>query len=165
MTANQASIYLPFLRFDFNLPLVASSHILHPVVPITAMLPNTSCDLTRHFESERNDISIYNTLYGRAVDIVLSCLKRGQPEDNENLAKRQVADTKDYWQIALYYQFPDHLLNELMSCLVKNEDQFMAQLLIPINLCNLKQEDELHIYKDYRTDLQTHEEFTLELKR
>ena len=97
------------------------------------MLPNTfdlleavgECQtLTRHFETERNDISIYKCLYGGAVDIVLSCLRRGQPEDNENRAKRQVADTKDYWQIALHYQFPDHLLNELRGFLVKIEDHF-----------------------------------------
>ena len=130
------------------MPLVVWSHILHPVVPITAMLPNTSFDLleavgerqtlTRHFDTERNDISIYKTLYGAAVDIILSCLRRGQPEDNENRAKWQVADTKDYWQITLYYQFTDHLLSELRGFLVKNEDQLLAQLLIPINLCNIE---------------------------
>ena len=30
------------LRFDFILPLVVCSHILHPVVPFTAMLQNIS---------------------------------------------------------------------------------------------------------------------------
>jgi hypothetical protein len=30
-----------------------------------------------------------------------------------NHANPQVADTKDYWWIILYYQFLDHLLNEL----------------------------------------------------
>jgi len=39
--------------------------------------------LIRHFETERNDISIYNTLYDEAVDIVLSYLGRGQPVDND----------------------------------------------------------------------------------
>jgi len=42
-------------------------------------------------------------------------------------------------------------------------DRFMAQLLIPINLNKLKQEDELHICDAYRADLR--EEFTLEVKR
>jgi len=55
-------------------------------------------------------------------------------------ANPQVADTKDYW-------FLDHLLNELRDRFVK-----------------LKQEDELHIYDAYRPDLQTPQEFTLEVK-
>ena len=61
------------LRFDFILPLVVCSHILQAVVPITAMLQSISCDLIeavhecqtliRHFETERNEISVYNTKY------------------------------------------------------------------------------------------------------
>jgi hypothetical protein len=37
--------------------------------------------------------------------------------------------------------------------------------LIPINLSKIKWEDELHIYDAYRADLQTQQEFTLEVKR
>ena len=69
-----------------------------------------------------------------------------------------IADTKDY-------QFPDHLLNKLRDRLVKNAVRFLAELLIPINLNKLKQEDELHIHYAYRADLQTQQEFTLEVKR
>jgi|JYMV01.1.fsa_nt_gi hypothetical protein len=39
----------------------------------------------------------------------------------------------------------------------------MVQLLIPINLNKLTEEDELHMYDAYRADLR--EEFTLEVKR
>ena len=59
------------LRFDFILPLVICSHILHTVVPIVAMLQGISFDLIeavgecqtliRLVENERNDISVYNT--------------------------------------------------------------------------------------------------------
>ena len=56
-----------------------------------------------------------------------------------NRANPQVTDTKDYWRITLYYQFLDHLLNELRDHLMKNEDRFLAQLLILINLNKLKQ--------------------------
>jgi hypothetical protein len=45
-----------------------------------------------------------------------------------------------------------------------NADRFLAQLLIPINLNKLKQEDELHIYDAYRADLQTQQQFILEAK-
>jgi len=48
---------------------------------------------------------------------------------------------------------------------VKNGDQFLAQLLIPINLNKLKWEDELNIYDAYSADLQTRQEFTLKVKR
>ena len=42
----KSCVYLSaLLLFDFILPLVVCSHILHPVVPITAMLQNISCDL------------------------------------------------------------------------------------------------------------------------
>ena len=48
---------------------------------------------------------------------------------------------------------------------MKNGDQFLGQLLIPINLNKLKREDELHIYDAYKPDLQTRQEFTREVKR
>jgi hypothetical protein len=48
---------------------------------------------------------------------------------------------------------------------VKNGDQFLAQLLIPINLNKLKREDELNIYDAYSAYLQIRQEFTLEVKR
>jgi hypothetical protein len=47
---------------------------------------------------------------------------------------------------------------------VKNGDQLLAQLLIPINLNKLKREDELNIYDAYSADVQTQQEFTLEVK-
>jgi len=75
-----------------------------------------------------------------------------------NRANPQVADINYYW-------FLYHLLNELRCRLVTYADQFLAQLLIPINLNKLKREDELRIYNAYRADLQTLQELTLEVKR
>jgi len=54
---------------------------------------------------------------------------------------------------------------KLRDRLVKNADNFLAQLLIPISLNKLKREDELHIYDAYRKDLQTQQQFTFEVKR
>jgi len=54
---------------------------------------------------------------------------------------------------------------KLRDRLVKNADNFLAQLLIPISLNKLKREDELHIYDAYREDLQTQQQFTFEVKR
>jgi hypothetical protein len=41
----------------------------------------------------------------------------------------------------------------------------LLPLLIPINLNKIKREGELHIYNACRADLQTQQEFTLEVKR
>ena len=71
VTAHQAFIYLSFCDLKFILRLVVCSHILQAVVPITPMLNNISYNLIeavseyqaliRHFETERNDISVYNS--------------------------------------------------------------------------------------------------------
>ena len=69
--ANQSSIYLPFCEFDYILPLVVCSHILHVVVLIAAMLHIIFCDLIeavsecqiliRYLKTERNEM--FTTLY------------------------------------------------------------------------------------------------------
>ena len=56
------------------------SHISHVVVLIAAMLHIIFCDLIeavsecqiliRYLKTERNDISVYNTLHDEAVDLV-----------------------------------------------------------------------------------------------
>jgi hypothetical protein len=104
--------------------------------------------LIRYFETERNDISVYNTLYDEAVALVeqfgVVSSKPQTTGKQRNHANPQVTDTKEYWWIILYYQF---------------------------NLNKLKQEDELHVYNAYRADLQTQEiggtqeELTLESKK
>jgi len=91
----------------------------------------------------QNAISVYNTLYGGAVDLAVQfgvVSSKPRTADRQwNRANPQVADTKDC-------QFPGHLLNKLRDRLVKNEVRFLAELLTPINLNKLKQEDELHIW-------------------
>ena len=136
VTANQASIYLPFCQFDYILPLVVCSHILYVVVPIAAMLHIISYDLIeavsecqtliRYFETKRN-----GTLYDEAVDLVeqfdvVSSKPRTTAGRQRNHANPLVTDTKEYWRITLYYQFVDHLLKDLRDHLVKNEDRFLA---------------------------------------
>ena len=115
------------------------------------MLQSISCDLIealsecrtliRHSETE-NVISVYNTLYDGAVDLAVKfgvvSSKLRTAGRQRNRSNRHVADTKDYRRIILYYQFLDHLLNELRGRLVKNADRFLAQLLIPIHLKKTK---------------------------
>ena len=87
--------------------------------------------LIRYFETKRNGISVYNTLYDEAVDLVeqfdvVSSKPRTTAGRQRNHANPQVTDTKEYWRITLYYQFVDHLLKDLRDHLVKNEDRFLA---------------------------------------
>ena len=140
VTANQASIYLPFCQFDYILPLVVCSHILYVVIPIAAMLHIISYDLKqavsecqsliRYFETERNDNSVYKTLYDEAVALVgqfsVVSSKSRTTGRQRNHANPHVTDTKEYWRITPYYQFVDHLLKDLRDHLVKNEDRFLA---------------------------------------
>ena len=142
VTANQESIYLPFCQFDYILPLVVCSHILYVVIPIAAMLHIISYDLKeavsecqtliRYFETERNDNSVYKTLYDEAVVLVeqfsVVSSKSRTTGRQRNHANPQVTDTKEYWRITLYYQFVDHLLKDLRDHLVKNEDRFLAYM-------------------------------------
>ena len=62
-------------------------------------------------------------------------------------------------------RFLDHLLNELRDRLVNSEERFLAQLLIPHNLNNLKRENQLRIYRAYEPDLQPENQFLLEIQR
>ena len=86
-------------------------------------------------------------------NVVLSRLTRGQPGRQRNRANPQVAYTKDYWVL-------DHLLNELRDRLVKTKINFWHT----DQFKQTKQENEQHIYDGNRADLQTLEEFTLEVK-
>ena len=81
-----------------------------------------------------------------------------------NHANPQVTDTKDYTVLPVPRSHVKRFKGPFGEYGEK-QDRFLALLLILINLSKLKQEDELHIYDAYRADLQTHEEFTLELKK
>jgi hypothetical protein len=63
--------------------------------------------LIRHFETERNGISIYNTFHDEAVDIVLSFLSRGQPVDKQTTSGKIKSNRKraDKWTPELSLPF------------------------------------------------------------
>jgi hypothetical protein len=94
--------------------------------------------LIRYFETERNDISVYNTLYDEAVALVeqfgVVSSKPRTTGKQRNHANPQVTDTKEYWRIILYYQF---------------------------NLNKLKQEDELHVYDALQVPMSHKDEWVL----
>ena len=64
------------------------------------------------------------------------------------------ADTpKQYWKVALYYAFIDHMIMELESRLIKSENRFYAQYLPPRVIGNITNEQIATLYETYETDL------------
>ena len=48
------------------------------------------------------------------------------------------ADTpKQYWKVSLYFAFIDHMIMELESRLIKSENRFYAQYLLPRVIGNI----------------------------
>jgi hypothetical protein len=64
------------------------------------------------------------------------------------------ADTpKQYWKVSLYYAFIDHMILELESRLIKSENRFYAQYLLPRVIGNITNEQIATLYETYQTDL------------
>ncbi|CAC5389178.1 unnamed protein product [Mytilus coruscus] len=167
------------LRFDFILPLVIVNHILEAIVPLTSMLQGVSCDLVeavnkcqtliRVFENERNDIAVFNCLYDEAVELAehfgIIPSKPRTTGRQRNRANPAVVGIQDYRRVTLYIQFLDHLLNELRDRLVNSEERFLAQMLLPNNLKSLNRDHQIRIFRAYESDLQSEDQFLLEIKR
>ena len=102
-------------------------------------MSSKSQTLIRHFGTEKIYISIYNTLSDEAVDIVLSFLSPRTTGRQRYRANPEVADTKDYTVLPV----PRSLAERVKGPFGEIRD--LAQLLRPIKLSKLKQEDEFHI--------------------
>jgi hypothetical protein len=64
------------------------------------------------------------------------------------------ADTpKQYWKVSLYYALIDHMIMELESRLIKSENLFYAQYLLPRVIGNITNEQIATLYETYQTDL------------
>ncbi|CAC5416458.1 unnamed protein product [Mytilus coruscus] len=143
------------------------------------MLQGVSCDLMeavnecqtriRVFENERNDIAVFNCLYDEAVELAEHFeIVPSKPRTNgrqRNRANPAVVGIQDYWRVTLYIQFLDHLLNELRDRLVNSEERFLAQMLLPDNLKSLNRDHQIRTFRAYESDLQSEDQFLLEIKR
>jgi hypothetical protein len=58
-----------------------------------------------------------------------------------------------YWKVSLYYAFIDHMIMELESRLLKSENRFYAQYLLPRVIGNITNEQVATLYETYQTDL------------
>lgn len=73
--------------------------------------------------------------------------------------------TKQYWRIALYYPFLDHMVMELDSRLLKSEDRFLAEQFLSRFIDNITDNEEA-IYNTYQSDLMLSlEDFKREIAR
>jgi hypothetical protein len=77
------------------------------------------------------------------------------------------ADTpKQYWKVSLYYAFIDHMIMELESRLIKSENRFYAQYLLPRVIGNITNEQIATLYETYQTYLTCNlDEFKREIAR
>ena len=107
--------------------------------------------------AERLDESVWDEWYQSALDL-------SEPFDIvENMPRRcgrqttranHPADTpKQYWKVSLYYAFIDHMIMELESRLIKSENRFYAQYLLPRVIENITNEQIATLYETYQTDL------------
>ncbi len=67
----------------------------------------------------------------------------------------QIADPKAYWRVSLYNVFVDHLVQEITDRVMKNEDRFSAQLLLPPRLNELQDKQVSAIFDTFTDDLDT----------
>jgi hypothetical protein len=117
--------------------------------------------------AERLDQSVWDELYQSALDL-------SEPFDIvENMPRRcgrqttrtnHPADTpKQYLKVSLYYAFIDHMILELEleSRLIKSENRFYVQYLLPRVIGNITNEQIVTLYETYQTDLTSDVNFTL----
>jgi hypothetical protein len=63
------------------------------------------------------------------------------------------ADTpKQYWKVSLYHALIDHMIMELELRLIKSENRFYAQYLLPRVIGNITNEQIATLYETYQTD-------------
>ena len=178
---DKAGQYLASItRFEFVIALVVSEHILQSTVYLSKFLQGIECDLLEAtkecktvielLRAERLDESVWDELYQSALDL-------SEPFDIvENMPRRcgrqttranHPADTpKQYWKVSLYIAFIEHMIMELESRLIKSENRFFAQYLLPRVIGNITNEQIATLYETYQTDLTCNlDEFKREVVR
>ncbi|XP_052814149.1 zinc finger MYM-type protein 1-like [Mya arenaria] len=155
------------LRFEFILTLVACEQVLSSLVGLTAILQEVSMDLLEAvreagvvvdiLRAERMDETLLDAIFQKAADIASEFqIDASVPHQNQrqrNRANYQVEDPKTYWRIALYNVFVDHLIEEVSSRVMANQERFCAQLLLPVRLRDLDDCQTDVIYNSFEDDI------------
>ncbi|KAH3877089.1 uncharacterized protein LOC127870872 [Dreissena polymorpha] len=111
-------------------------------------------------KNERADPAVWDALYYEAVyleasvEVMPSTLRRTSKQQHRD--KHPASDSRTYWRISLYYQFLDHLVQEISDRILKNADRFAAQTLIPSRVQSVKEKDKdiSAVCECYAADLQ-----------
>ncbi|XP_060585819.1 uncharacterized protein LOC132741624 [Ruditapes philippinarum] len=168
------------LRFDFIIALIVAEHLLSSTVALTNLLQKEDNDLLHAVEetkvvvqllrNERNDADVWDALYDKAsniaaeFDIQPSRPRRAARQNHR--ANPDVHTVSDYWKVTLFYVFLDHLVQEIESRILSNQDRFAAQYLLPKRLHQLQVEMLPAIYAAYAPDIDhTFESFNNEVAR
>ncbi|XP_078364037.1 52 kDa repressor of the inhibitor of the protein kinase-like [Oculina patagonica] len=137
------------LKFEFIIALIASEWLLQFIVPLTNYLQTVDLDLLQahaqanvviqSLRNERKDES-WNKLHEMAVSLAVKhdvavCKPRlaGRQLFRENVPADSVSE---YYKLAMYYPFLDHLISELDSRLIKPSPLFKVTNLLPKNVGN-----------------------------
>ncbi|XP_052778135.1 uncharacterized protein LOC128215492 [Mya arenaria] len=156
------------LQIQFIVTLVATEHILSNLVGLTAVLQSVDMDL---FEAiEQTKVVIRDALYQEAVTLAdefqIDPAVPRQAARQRNRANYDVQDPSRYWKVSVFYVFVDHLLQEMDTRILKNEERFQAQWLIPTKFEGLLPANVDRIYEAYEPDLpKTRQEFSEEVRR
>ncbi|XP_052783217.1 zinc finger MYM-type protein 1-like [Mya arenaria] len=166
---NKAGQYLAgILCFEFIIALIVAEHVLSSTVALTNLLQKEDNDLLHAIgeakvviqlmNNERNDPEVWGVLCEKATnvaaefDIIPSRPRRAGRQNHR--ANPDVDTVSDYWRITLFNAFLDHLIQEMETRILSNEDRFVAQYLLPNRLPGLQDEMLPSIYAAYAPDLQ-----------
>ncbi|XP_076076084.1 52 kDa repressor of the inhibitor of the protein kinase-like [Mytilus galloprovincialis] len=167
-------------KFDFIVGFVVAQAILQPLAPLSAILQTKDFDLIQAVEESKVVVEMlqrkresdddWDQLYNSAVTLadsvdVVPSMPRGATRQQHRV-NVPAAGPKDYWKRVLFIPFIDHLLQELRDRLIKNEDRFVVQYLIPSKLenCSLQVVDRL--FNTFTEDLPSDRDtFNIEVER
>lgn len=168
------------LRFEFIIALLVAEHILSSTVPLTNLLQKQDNDLLHAVSEtrvviklcndERADQYVWDALYDKAVNVSADFnIQPSMPRRagrQQHRANPDVQTVSDYYRVTLYNVFLDHLVQEMETRILGNEDRYCAQHLLPSKLADLRENMLPTIYAAFAPDLlQTYETFKSEIAR
>ena len=118
--------------------LIVAEHILSSTVPLTNLLRMEDNDLLHAVtetgvviklcNDERADKNVWNALYDKAVDVSSNfAIHPTMPRRagrQQNRANPDVQSVSDFYRVTLYYVFLDHLVQEMETRILGNEDRY-----------------------------------------
>ena len=179
--AKARSYYSSITKFDFIIGLVVAQTVLQPLVRLSAVLQGKDFDLIQAvgeakvvvavLQDMRDNDAEWDSIYDRAVALgnsveVDPAIPRGAARQQHRV-NVPAANPSQYWKRALFLPFVDHLLQELRDRLIKNEDRFLAQHIVPSLIDGLTDDAINKLHDTYSSDMAdiTLEEFNLEVRK